>query len=54
MKIKTRGWLQSYERNREVPVWRVGSWYFVWVSNRKFMWFHIERKHKGRMKRIYY
>jgi len=54
LKIKTRGWLQSYERNGEVPVRRIGNWYFVWMSNRNFVRFSMDGKHRRRMKRIYY
>lgn len=54
MRIKTRGWLQSYERNREVPMWRLGRWYFIWISNQNFLWLDLEKKHKGRAKKIYH
>ncbi len=54
LKIKTSGWLQSYERKRQVPVWRIGRWYFIWMSNQDYMWLSLERKHKGRAKKIYH
>lgn len=54
LKIKTQGWLQSYERKRQVPVWRIGRWYFIWISNHDFMWLSLEKKHKGRPKKIYH
>ena len=54
LKIKTRGWLQSYERKREVPMVRLGRWYFIWISNQDFMWLNLEKKHKGRAKKIYH
>lgn len=34
LKVKTYRELRTRERDRRVPVWKVGSVYFIWWSNK--------------------
>lgn len=31
LKIKTESYLRTYERERRVPVYRMGDLYFIWL-----------------------
>lgn len=42
LKIKTYRELRARERDRRIPLWKIGSLYFTWWSNR-----HQQRSDEG-------